>query len=64
MARQGKPGMSDAQVRDFVDRYMPAYKAYNPALHAAATQGGVGGRPTLRIDVDGSRSPVVPPRGS
>ena len=58
MAARGKPGMTDAQVRDFVDRYMPAYQAYLPALHDAATDGGVDGKPTLRIDVDGSRSPV------
>ena len=27
MAAQGRPGMSDAQVADFVSRYMPAYHA-------------------------------------
>ena len=32
MASAGRPGMSDAQVADFVSRYMPAYEAYLPAL--------------------------------
>ena len=30
MRKSGKPGLSDAQVADFVSRFMPAYKAYLP----------------------------------
>ena len=30
MAASGRPGMSDAQVADFVSRYMPAYAATPP----------------------------------
>jgi len=41
MARLGKPGMSDEQVKDFVDRFMPAYMHYCPALHSV----GRGPRP-------------------
>ncbi|KAK1265422.1 hypothetical protein QJS04_geneDACA024237 [Acorus gramineus] len=32
MRADGKPGMSDEEVLDFVSRYLPAYKAYLPAL--------------------------------
>ena len=41
MINSGKPGMSDDDVRDFVNRFMPAYKAYLPRLH----QVGVGPQP-------------------
>ena len=58
MAAAGRPGMSDAQVDDFVSRYMPSYHAYLPGLYAAAGDGGVGGRPTLRVRVDETRSPI------
>ena len=62
MAAAGRPGMSDAQVQDFVDRYMPAYDAYLPALHAAARGGGVDGKPTLLVHVDGARAPTEDPQ--
>ena len=29
----GKPGLSDSEVRDFVSRFMPAYKQYLPNLY-------------------------------
>jgi len=58
MAAAGRPGMSDAQVCDFVSRYMPAYEAFLPALYAAAEAGGVGGKPTLMARIDQSRSPA------
>ena len=34
MRKSGKPGLSDAQVADFVSRFMPAYKAYLPVRAA------------------------------
>jgi len=34
MKRAGKPGMSEEQVRDFVDRFMPAYRLYLPPLYS------------------------------
>lgn len=34
MRASGKPGMSDAQIADFVARFMPAYKAYLPVLYS------------------------------
>jgi D-glycerate 3-kinase len=58
MAAKGKPGMSDAQVADFVSRYMPAYRAFLPALYRDAHAGGVGGKPTLTVHVDAARAPV------
>jgi len=59
MAASGRPGMSDAQVADFVSRYMPAYAAYLPALYKAAEElGGVRGLPTFFVRVDRTRNPV------
>ena len=57
MRAKGKAGMTDAQVADFVDRYMPAYRAYLSDLYAAgpttAKPGGL-----LEIEIDASRVPV------
>lgn len=60
MAAKGKPGMTDEQLRDFVSRYMPAYRTYLPGLYesAGATGSGVGGRETLLVHVDGNRQVV------
>ena len=33
MRASGKSGMTDEQVADFCDRFMPAYKAYLPGLY-------------------------------
>jgi D-glycerate 3-kinase len=33
MRKQGRGGMTDEQVEQFVQRYMPAYTAYLPALY-------------------------------
>eukprot|EP00965_Chrysotila_dentata_P136061 4498481-Pleurochrysis_carterae.AAC.1 len=59
MAAAGKPGMSDAGVRDFVSRYIPAYAAYLPGLYSSARGGGVGGKPTLLVRVDGKRNAIA-----
>jgi D-glycerate 3-kinase len=37
MRAAGKPGLSDEQVADFVDRFMPAYKAYLPVWSRATS---------------------------
>jgi len=58
MAAAGRPGMSDQAIQDFVNRFMPAYEAYCPALYAAAACEGVDGKPTMRVDVDGARRPI------
>eukprot|EP00434_Breviolum_minutum_P016986 symbB.v1.2.014985.t1/scaffold1107.1/size155946/19 len=46
MKRSGRGGMSQEEVKDFVDRYMPAYFAYRPGLYASASQEGVDGKPS------------------
>ena len=40
-----------------------SYEAYCPALYAAAAGGGVDAKPSLRLDVDTTRSPVGAVRG-
>jgi hypothetical protein len=57
MRSLGKPGMTDQQVADFVDRYMPAYKAYLPGLYA---QGPTTAKPgqLLVVEVDRNRAIV------
>ena len=56
-------GMSDDEVRNFVDQYMPAYRAYLPRLYespparASGPGAGVTGD-TLYIDVDKQRNPI------
>lgn len=58
MAAAGRPGMTDDQVADFVNRYMPSYHAYLPQLYASAGADGVDGKPTFMVKVDESRNPV------
>lgn len=58
MKRSGRDGMSPAEVKEFVDRYMPAYLAYRPGLYAAASQGGVNGKPTWLCHVGRDRLPI------
>jgi hypothetical protein len=33
MRASGKTGMTDEQIADFVNRFMPAYRAYLPRLY-------------------------------
>jgi len=58
MRASGKAGMTDAQIADFVARFMPAYKAYLPGLYAKGPTTARAGK-TLIIEVDEKRSPVV-----
>ncbi len=30
----GKPGLSEAEIKDYIDRFMPAYQSYLPGLYA------------------------------
>lgn len=57
MRAKGKPGMTDEQVADFVDRYMPAYRAYLTSLYA---EGPTTSKPgcLLEIHIDEGRTPV------
>ncbi|KAK9098878.1 hypothetical protein Syun_025923 [Stephania yunnanensis] len=58
MREEGKPGMSDEEVMDFVSRYLPAYKAYLPTLYS---EGPNGSDPEhlLVIDIDEGRNPIL-----
>ena len=38
MRNAGKPGLSDNEVKDFVDRFMPAYKQYLPTLYVTGPE--------------------------
>jgi D-glycerate 3-kinase len=46
------------QVKDFVSRYLPAYKAYLPTLYA---EGPNGSDPEnlLLIEIDEGRNPIL-----
>lgn len=57
MRATGKPGLTDAQVADFVSRFMPAYKAYLPALYKDGPTGQAGA-PRLTLSVNSSRTLV------
>ena len=56
-AARGEGGsMSDDEVRDFVSRFLPAYRAFlAPSLYETA--GAIDGKPTLRFVVDAARRP-------
>lgn len=56
MRAAGKPGLSDDQVKDFVSRFMPAYKHYAPALYCRKT--AICPDHELHISIDHSRKPV------
>ncbi|XP_057772965.1 D-glycerate 3-kinase, chloroplastic isoform X3 [Salvia miltiorrhiza] len=58
MRADGKPGMSDEEVFDFVSRYLPAYKAYLPTLYA---EGPSGSDPEhlLVVEIDEGRNPIL-----
>ncbi|XP_074564738.1 D-glycerate 3-kinase, chloroplastic [Curcuma longa] len=57
MREDGKPGMSNEEVLDFVSRYLPAYKAYLPTLYAEGPKGLHPDR-VLVIDIDEERNPI------
>lgn len=57
MRSKGKPGMTDEQVADFVDRYMPAYRAYLTDLYAKGPTTCKAGC-LLEIEINASRTPV------
>ncbi|KAF1332038.1 hypothetical protein FI667_g3716, partial [Globisporangium splendens] len=56
-----KPALSQDQVRDFVDRFMPAYRTYLSALYAtpdAKASSRLASIPRLVVEIDESRLPV------
>ncbi|KAK4479637.1 hypothetical protein RD792_015163 [Penstemon davidsonii] len=58
MRADGKTGMSDEEVLDFVSRYLPAYKAYLPTLYS---EGPNGSDPDhlLVVEIDEGRNPIL-----
>ncbi|KAG6593403.1 D-glycerate 3-kinase, chloroplastic, partial [Cucurbita argyrosperma subsp. sororia] len=58
MREAGKPGMSDEEVRDFVSRYLPAYKAYLPTLYKEGPSGSDPKR-LLVVEIDEQRNPIL-----
>ncbi|OAY81277.1 D-glycerate 3-kinase, chloroplastic [Ananas comosus] len=56
MREDGKPGMSNEEVLDFVSRYLPAYKAYLPTLYAEGPNGADPNR-LIVIEIDEQRNP-------
>lgn len=52
----GKNGLTDEQVIDFVDRFMPAYKQYSPPLYKRKTP--LIPRHELHIQIDQNRCPI------
>ncbi|KAJ3670743.1 hypothetical protein LUZ60_008169 [Juncus effusus] len=57
MRNDGKDGMSDEEVMDFVSRYLPAYKAYLPTLYSEGPNGSKPDRLVV-IDIDEGRNPI------
>ena len=58
MRSKGKPAMTDEQVAAFVDRFMPAYRAYLPGLYSTGPTTARPGK-LLVVEVDASREPVA-----
>ncbi|XP_020575819.1 D-glycerate 3-kinase, chloroplastic-like [Phalaenopsis equestris] len=58
MRNDGKPGMSDEEVLDFVSRYLPAYNAYLPTLYSEGPRDFFDKERLLVIDIDEERNPV------
>ncbi len=56
MRAAGRPGLTDEQVKDFVGRFMPAYKHYSPGLYCRKTAICEGHE--LHIKIDHQRRPV------
>ena len=57
MRAAGKPAMTDEQVAQFVDRFMPAYRCYLPGLYKNGPTTAKKGK-LLVVQVDEHRCPV------
>ncbi|KAG0607984.1 hypothetical protein M758_8G069100 [Ceratodon purpureus] len=57
MRADGRAGLTDEQVADFVSRYMPAYKAYLPSLYAQGPKSAKKEH-TLMLQIDENRNPI------
>lgn len=54
----GRPAMTDEEVKGFVDRFMPGYRAYLPGLYAAGPTTAQPGA-LLVVQVDEGRQPLA-----
>ena len=57
MRAEGRPAMTDEQVAQFVDRFMPAYKCYLSGLYKNGPTTAAAGK-LLVVEVDENREPV------
>lgn len=55
MMASGRPGMTEEQVRDFVDRFMPSYELYLPFLQCRMANSR---KSVLHVAVNEQREPV------
>ncbi|RWR83051.1 D-glycerate 3-kinase, chloroplastic isoform X1 [Cinnamomum micranthum f. kanehirae] len=58
MREEGKPGMSDEEVLDFVSRYLPAYKAYLPILYSEGPKSSDPEK-LLVVEIGEGRNPII-----
>ncbi|KAK2984892.1 hypothetical protein RJ640_008657 [Escallonia rubra] len=58
MRADGKPGMTDDEIMDFVSRYLPAYNAYLPTLYSEGPKGSDPDH-VLVIEIDEGRNPIL-----
>jgi len=60
MRALGKPSLTDDQVQDFVQRFMPAYECYLPGLYQYGPERrrNVGGVPVFQVTVNEQRFPI------
>ncbi|XP_010249888.1 PREDICTED: D-glycerate 3-kinase, chloroplastic-like [Nelumbo nucifera] len=58
MREEGKEGMSDEEVMDFVSRYLPAYYAYLPTLYSEGPNGS-DPKHLLVVEIDEKRNPIL-----
>lgn len=58
MRAAGRPAMTDEQVGQFVDRFMPAYRCYLPGLYRNGPTTAAPGK-LLVVEVDANREPVA-----
>lgn len=58
-----KPAMTTEEVRDFVDRFMPAYKTYLKGLYAEPTESTspLANVPRLIFSITSAREPAAKP---
>ncbi|MGZ3655179.1 MAG: glycerate kinase [Bdellovibrionota bacterium] len=54
MKAQGKPGMSEAAIRAYIEKFLPAYETYQPALQTKTP----GGKLVRRVKIGKDRAAI------